>query len=304
MTLILRKLSLILCFFAFFVAMASPCTARQGGDDARQAKTRFVSVENAYLSDADFEGNRGSMAVLSSGVSIRPWKYTTIGYTFRNYTWGDTARLGFGNRVDDPWKNLHGLYLGLGHMWRLNETWSVFGGVFGYSGFEKQMDGSFGAGLRSGFGYTFENGLFVRLGASYFKDSVDNTVIPLFGIGFTPWADSLARSGWFASLGFPNTRIGYRFNPEWALWAQYEWDRAAARLADDSTVLPEGHIRQINALATFAVQYQPAADLMVSLGLIHAFGRTLHFYNKDGRVLGGLDLDNAFGGELEMRWAF
>lgn len=259
-----------------------------------------VAVYSALAGAAEFENDRGEMAMAKAGARIA-YQGFSLDYSVTGFTWDDESRLPFGSGNDAPWDRFHQVALQADHSGELGKGWGYFAGAKAGAAYEKEMDDSFSLEAFGGLSYGFSESLTASAGVMAGVDAIRASVLPMLNIA---WDGRENGRGWYATLGVPETSLGYAFGKALQVHADLGMDGATYRLADDSSVRRKGYVKLEGMQARLMADYSPAEDLTLSLGPTYDFARSLKFYNKDGDEQGSYDLGGALGVAAAIRYAF
>lgn len=283
----------------FFVLMAGPCTGAYAGSDAPELG---VSAGGSYIGDAGFKGTGGS-AQITTGHAALHLGGLTFGYEAQKYSWDDVNEIGFSTGNDDPWDTLHQLYLSYDFEGEINNDWMYTAGVLGTSSFEKEMSGSFGAGIHGGLVHAFNQNWSAAFGAQLFVDGLGLSAMPYLGINYEDF--NRDGSGAFMSLGVPSTELGYAFSKESTLRLAWAMDGRTYRLKDDSSVVKEGYIQTNSMIAGLYYDWQPTEAFALTFGPEYHFGREITRFDDEGDKTGDtIKQKSALGLTLQMSYSF
>ena len=293
------KFDVLIAALAFLLVLA-PCLSPDSQAAAERDQGPKLTLEGGYIAQADLSGGKGKFAYSRAGASISYAKFT-FSYRRDFYDWDDKARLPFGNGHDDPWKDFSSLTLRASHDGEVNKQWRYFVTAGAFSSFEKEMSGSLGGLGMGGFTYVASPTLQWTFGGAVSYHPIRTRVIPVIGLTWNRGAEK----GWSGSVGYPLTRLAYRFNPQWALEVgSVGFTRNIYRLANDSTVQREGYLESEHMMAGVGFEYNPAKNCKVNMSLRYFFNRELTTYDKDGDHERNYDVDNSWGGVLSVAFTF
>lgn len=292
----------ILYFLVFSLCCAvAAAHAEEPGDSPVS-----VRAQARYIGSADFKDTNGGAQVtsvrLGLGLDLDVGEFS-FSYTGDKYSWSDKQALPFGNGVDTPWDSLHKLSLGYEYNGDINNDWDYSVALTLNSAFEKEMGGSYGAALRGGFGYTFNDNWSARFGGRVFTNSVETSIMPYLGIHYENFAQD--GSGMFMTLGAPSTEAGYAFSKSSTLRFAFELEGDTYRLKDNSSVARKGYLETSSMVTGLYYDWKPTDALSLSVGPEYHFGREMQIYNSDGDKIGNAHKqDSAIGGLLKVKYEF
>lgn len=258
-----------------------------------------VSASATVVGGADFDDRDGGYSV-AQGKASASYGIVRLTYALRSYDWDDAAGLPFGNGVDDPWDELHSLELTGSDSGFFDESWGWFWLAGVSSGFEEEMDGSFGASAGGGLIRVLDADWAVRFGLMGFAHPIGAKVLPSVSLDWRARADE----GFSASIGVPETYLALRFDPRWAARLSAGLETGLWRLADDSTVDPEGYASEMALRIGLYGLWSPVESLDVKFGPEVRFMRSVTLYNDEGDKRSTYDLDSAAGFAAGVSWRF
>ncbi len=302
----IRKIPLALFLFTLAVVFSGPCVGMAGesensGESSQRPPLR-VRISGDFTPQASFNNDKGKMGVYGAGFRAQYWIFS-LAYNVDDYTWENKEGLPFGNGRDAPWNTLHRFNLGANLGGDISENWTWFGGIFGTSSFEKELEDSFGGGARLGVAYHMTDRWDFSFGVAAFINSIRTRVYPLVG-GFNYDGTDESGQGVFAHIGYPNSELGYAFADNLKLRAGVETNNKFYRLADDSTVLEKGFVEISGWQALLRLDYIPIENLTLSAGPTFHFDRRVKTFRNDGDRVVDEKLGNALGGMVEARYKF
>ncbi len=297
-----------LCFFCLFFLFMALAKTSFADEPLRHVYTApdnpiNVSASGRYVGNADFEDDAGGFSVAEFATSIE-WRWFSFSYTGRQYNWENIHKLKFGNGKDDPWTTIHTLSLGLNFENMINQNWGWFAGITGKSSFEQEMDNSFSAFGQAGLVYIFNEDWSTFFGIIGSVSYDDPTIFPFIRINYRSAKDL----GFSASIGAPVSYINYRFNEIISLRAGGGMTGNEYKLADDSTVIKKGYIKEQDVTTGLYVDITPnfsnVEHLNISVGAEYTFLREISIYDEDYDKIMDMDMDNALGGFIRLQYTF
>lgn len=292
------------CTFALLLScMVTVCSAESGDAPSDSIFTPVsIKASGNAIANADFSTSGGSARVTSGQLRLRAGDFS-LRYERNQYSWDDVNRLNFGNGVDDPWKSFTRLRLGYDHDGEISEDWLYSVGIAGTSSFEKDMSGSYGAALRGGATYLFNENWAATFGAAVFINNVRTSLTPYLGISYENFDKD--GSGLFMTLGAPSTEAGYAFSEDARLYVSFDMNENTYRLSDDSAVVRKGYMESSSMKAGLYYDWDFADSWSLSLGPEIHFNREMRLYDRKGKRTGGtIKQDNALGGGLQIGYTF
>lgn len=278
------------CLFALAV-LAWPRTGLAWEDEG----PRFNVYTQGYgRADTD---DGGSYSKVESGVTAG-YKWLTFSYTRTKYDWSDSKSVNFSD--GEPWDELNRLALDASFDGYVNEWISWFAAGTLISAFEDQIWDSFSFVPRGGLKFTPAYDWSVRLGAAGFISPVRPIILPLVGV---EWRNELDY-GLSASVGFPATRVQYRFNDVVSTRLAARWSRDIYRLSNDSSVAKKGYVEESGYTGGAYLDITPLERLKLTVGAELLFDRKLRLYDKGGDEFTKTDVDPALGAVFRVGYSF
>jgi hypothetical protein len=266
-----------------------------------QEELNNVNVELRLLPEVDIEDFGAEVGLTQLNLSAS-YLCFTFDYGLKSYRWSGVEGLPFGNRVVDPWDNLHKLIFGLRYAGPINdEGWSYF--VLGrlLSGFEEEMNSSFGYNIIGGVMAVFPPQWELRFGVLVFYDEVDE--FGAFPVGTLLWNQEAA-TGWSAILGLPKTNLRYKFTPEVSAKLVLSFDNDLYRLANDSSVEEKGYFKDEALVLGLHLDIATSENSFLDIGGQYSFNREFSIYNQQGSDKSSHDIDGAFGLAVKLCYNF
>ena len=282
-------ISLFLCFL-----MVAGAQARD--DDGVRARAWGGTVLKA-----DLDGHSGGYGVVNSGVSLG-WRWFTLTYNNNHYSWNNVDRLPLGDKRSDPWDSLNNLDFDATFDGNFTGNLGWFAGANVYSGWEKDISDSFGAGGRLGISYKLGQNWRLRLGAFLLYHPIGVQGWPIVGLSWQPPGSE--KQGLSFSIGSPATMVQYRFTPVVALRAGAHYQYGVYRLANDSAVYEQGYVMPRSVVAGLYVDVTPLQGLSLVAGVEGNLWRDIALYDDDGDKVEDWDVDSAMGFVLRLNYGF
>lgn len=288
----LRRFILVL----LFVSLAGTARAETGKDPGRiQLRLTGSGVASAGVQDS---GAGVSVIGQKGSVSYKDFFFS---YERLDYSWENPEKLPFGNGKGDPWKALNVMGFGYARQGTINADWKYFAGGSLSSSFEDETQSSYGLGAFAGATYLFSSTLQFTMGAGLFYHEIQTMALPVIGINWNQGAPQ----GFSVAIGYPETHLSYRFNPEWAVRSRIvQFDRGIFRLSDNNTVEKEGYLKRQDLMADLGLEFTPLKHLIISARARYYFNRELSFYDRNGNHERKFDVDDAWGGVLSVSYRF
>ena len=240
----------------------------------------------------------GSYSKTETGVSAG-YKWFTLSYKRSDFSWSDSDSVNF-SKKDSPWDQLNKLTLDASFNGALSESVSWFAGGSLISGFEDQIDESFTFAPRGGLTFTPTYDLKFHVGAAGLISPVRPLVLPLVGAEWRSEHDY----GLSGIIGFPGTRVQYRFNDLLAARVAAKWERDIYRLSNDSSVAKKGYVEESGYTGGAYLDITPLAGLKLTVGAELLFDRQLRLYDKGGDEFSKTDVDRSLGAVLRASYSF
>ena len=261
----------------------------------QSAGPRFSLFTQAYESADTNEG--GSYSKNETGVSAG-YEWFTLSYTRSNYSWSHAKSVNFSDGT--PWNKFNKLSLDASFDGMINDTVGWFAGGSVISGFEDEMWGSFTLAPRGGLRFSPDPDWKINLGVMGLISPVRPLVLPLVGV---EWRNEQA-DGLSASVGFPATKVQYRFNEMLAARVAAQWQRELYRLANNSNVEGKGYAEESGYKGGAYLDITPLPSLKFTVGAEMLFDRQLRLYEKSGDEFYKTDVDRSLGAVLRASYSF
>ena len=218
----------------------------------------------------------GSYSKTETGVSAG-YKWFTLAYKRSDFSWSHSDSVNF-SKKGSPWDQLNKLTLDASFNGALGESVNWFAGGSIISGFEDQIWDSFTFAPRGGLTFSPTYDLKFHVGAAGLISPVRPLVMPIVGAEWRNEHDY----GLSGIIGFPGTRVQYRFNDLLAARVAAKWDRDIYRLSNDSSVAGKGYVEESGYTGGAYLDITPIADLKLTVGAELLFDRQLRLYDKGG----------------------
>lgn len=289
------------CRVVFGLLLAAVSVLPSQAADKGQDLGIKLKLEGAGLGPAHIENDQGKVAVTYLRGTLE-YSYFVFSYTNRRYHWDQVSRLPFGNGADDPWEQLHSISLGAKDFkGRINQRWGYFWGIWASSMFEEETSDSFSGSGTVGLSYVISPNLIVSFGVGgYYHLEVDNLFMVVGALAWNPGIEK----GFHGALGFPESFIGYRFSPAWDLRLSAGFEERVYRLADDSTVQPQGYLRSRTVLGLMELKWTPRQYLTLSIAAGYHFLRRFDIFDSEGEGGRDYDINGTLGGGISLELSF
>lgn len=262
----MNRMSWVIAIGVFVVAgaAAQEPAAREGEPEGWDASVelRTALVEGGELDEGDGELDTW---INESKLRVQGWAWRggrlgfTIGHEHRRYDFEGGQP--FFPALDEPWRDVHTVNLGVQLLQAFSREWAVFFGVIGKA--SAAVDADLGDGVSGlflgGIGHDFGNGFRLGVGAvalARFED--DFRVFP--AIQF----DWKINEEWQATLEGLRFDLRYRPVPEWSFGVGAEIDGVRFRLADTGRV-GHGIVEDKRLSAFLRIGWQPNETLEIAL---------------------------------------
>lgn len=207
-----------------------------------------------------------------------------------------------------PWDTIYtGAFTAVGN-YRLDETWTVFGGgILGLAGEDGASvgDSATGGGL-VGVGYRHSDQLAFRLGLSAISQIEDD--VALMPVILVDWRIDeqwrlLVGSLDVGAADAIGVGLSCRISEEWSLGGRLAWVHNRFRL-DGSGFAPDGVGQDDRLKATLVINWRPSDDIELGLlgGLV--FSGSMRVEDEDGNRLFKADYDPAGFVGARLAWRF
>ncbi|GAB6057635.1 hypothetical protein [Desulfonatronum parangueonense] len=308
----MRRMLGITLILGLVLLIATPGWSREDApaDPGQSRPDRVMPLGKAVISGKhQFPGHlnddQGKVSVSHSRVDLSYSRYT-LSWQTSWYSWQDRHALPFGDARTDPWNDLHSLSFLADQRGRLSQRWSYFVQGAIRSGFEKQVSRSVGVAANGGVIYAWDEDWTLGLGGFI---GVDPTSKFAFSSTFAmvgPFVQYRhpGAAGLSARLGFPQSELRYTFNPVWSTWLGIGINSGTYRLADNSTVMPRGYVREKTYTTGIYLDVTPTPSLRIRVGPTYNFGRRLEFFDSGGDKRRSYDLKAVPGLEAGLNWTF
>lgn len=185
----------------------------------------------------------------------------------------------------------------------LSSSMNTFYGLNLGFGFESDFNISenYNINPRIGISYKFNQNYAFYLGATAFINEAENDVLPI--IGFQVF-DNQNEQGFSGSVGYPLTKLSYRFNPDLSVNTTLLVNKELYQLKDNSNLYREGYLYDESVGATLGVTYNFYKASSVSFGVQSIFDRKFTAYNSSGNKMGEMEFDPSFGFYLNVDHTF
>lgn len=270
-----------------------------------QPPTASLELSGRHLVNSAVGNTQGELSVTQTRADVS-WSRFSLGWHTDWYSWENRQNLPFGDGRTDPWKTLNVLTFLVRHRDQLSQRWSYFVQGAIRSGFERELSRSVGVAVNGGVVYGWNEDWTVGIGGFIGVDPTSKFAFSsTFAMGgpFVQFRHPGA-PGISGRLGFPQSELRYTGSPVWSTWLGLSIDSDTYRLADDSSVMPKGYVRDRMITSGIYLDLTPAPALLLRLGPTYNFSRRLEFYDSGGGKRRSYDLEDALGFETKIGWTF
>lgn len=264
-----------------------------------------LELRGYHLFNAGLEDDQGKVAVTQTRADAS-WSRYSLSWHTNWYSWENKSALPYGDGRNTPWDSLHVLTFMVNHRDQLSPRWSYFVQGAIRSGFEKELSRSVGLAVNGGLVYAWRPDWTIGIGGfigadptSKFAFSSTFAMVGPFVQYRHPRAPGLS-----GRLGFPQSELRYTGSPFWSTWLGFGIDSDTYRLADDSTVMPKGYVRERMFTSGLHLDITPTPSLLLRVGPTYNFGRRQEFFDSGGGKRRSHELDATFGVAAMISWRF
>ncbi len=258
-----------------------------------------MDMEIGGVGMAEIEDGPAELGYAQARVSAKYHGFS-FGYEFRNYRWSGTKNLPFAPDWEDPFNEMHAVWLGYERRGSFNRQWGWW--LFGRasSAFEDDILGLPTAILGGAISYAMSNGFIISGGIFGSYNQADQFVLPYLGLTYRAGA----KSGISGTLGFPFTSLNYHLTEKLFLKARVGFIRRTYKLADDNPARPEGEFRTQEFSSGLSVNYAFTKNWEAVLGADYLFARQITMFDDGGNGGSDYDLDNTWGAYAKLTFKF
>jgi hypothetical protein len=269
---------------------------RAGGKDA----TIAVEGGGSYIAPATVKG--ASMAAWRGEARA---SYDTprfgfdLGWTTDRY---DFTRVGrwLPIRGDKPFESLTLLDAGVTAKGPLWQRMDYFVGLRGNVGFEREVNGGFGASALAGAAMPLGADWALTLGGGVSWNRIEIQAFPVVGVRY----ESASIRGFSANLAFPKSEVAWRVSEYWGCRLTGSVEDALYKLSDDHALAADGYVEMFSSRVGAWLDLWPTSGLSVNLGALYALPGRMTFYRESGSRIKGYDVGGAPGGAVRLRYEF
>ncbi|MDD5081199.1 MAG: hypothetical protein PHC58_04295 [Candidatus Omnitrophica bacterium] len=286
----------IFIFVMFLFCLIAVSSFAQESDVQEDFITDNVTIETSILGRQDVEGASASVDIISTRLGVE-CDFLKFGYTLSDYNWTNPDSLSFGNSKDDPWGSLHKINLMMRYGGKIDEKWMYMVLTKIDSGFENEVNNSFGYGLGMLGAYKFSPKFRIILGTLLSYDEIEETELgPIFGF---LWDDGDDR-GFSLNVGVPETYLKYDFNDRLSLNLKFDIVKDLYRLSDHSVVSEKGYFRDEFIGYALMLNYSFNKNMHIEFGPQIISKHEFNIYDRNGNKIDEYDIDDAFGFKLKF----
>jgi len=260
-----------------------------------------VQVRSQAQAMAEMDDGGGEVGVWRNEATVKV-SPLTLRYELRSYQWGDKHKLPLVGNSETPFDNLHRLSVGLSHDGPISGDWGWFAGATGTAAFESELEDSFGAAVRAGVSYSFDERWQAMAGGTFFANAIRVRAFPILGVVYNGIGED--GTGLMARITAPDASVMYRFRPWFGMSANFGLDSRFYRLADDSAVEPEGFLATRALEASLMAEWSPTQGLQINFGPTFSFAREMSVYRNNGDKVRSPNLDSTLGVACDVSYRF
>ena len=258
-----------------------------------------ISLDTAYLSDANVNGSQGSVRVEKNQIRLNN-SIGGISYTNWSFLWNDIASLPFGDGVQNPIKEMHSVKLNANLPYFINEKWFLLASLSLNSTFEKEMGDSYGAGIFAFASYKLSETHTFQMGAFANYHPISTLALPVMSYSYR----ARQTDGLQVVLGFPRAYVGYFVNEKTLLRGGMIFSQSVIKLSDESVVERSGYIEAEDYMSNFGVSYEFTPSFTLDTDLLYSLKRNFIIYNGAGEEQQRYSINPSFGVGLRLKYLF
>jgi len=288
-------LILLVCFST--LSLAKESTLKKGLLE-RMVQPK-ISLNSAYISDANVEGSEGSVSVVKNSLRINN-AIGGITYTNWSFLWNNIADLPFGNGVDKPIEQMHRIAVRVTFPYFINEKWFLLTSLSLNSTFEREMDDSYGGGFFTFASYKLNENHTFQIGAFGNYHPVSTLALPVMSYSYR----ARQTDGLQVILGFPRAYVGYFINDALQLRSGMIFSQSVIKLADESVVESSGYIEAEDYMGNLGINYELNPKFTLTTDLLYSLKRDFTIYNSAGKKQNSYAIEPSFGVNLRLKYIF
>lgn len=272
-----------------------------GAEERQSVLEKIVQPKVSYT--ADFlrsSALSGTDATLQTTRHALRINNKIIGFQYHHwrFKWDGVEHLPFGDGQSYPIRSMHRLSLRLNLPNRISDQWFWLTSLNINATFEREMDNAYGLGLFSFGSYRIDEDHALQLGAFANYHPTKSLMLPAIGYSYR----AKARDGFKAVIGFPRAYVGYHLHENLLLRAGMLFSQAVIRLADDSTIAPQGFIEAKDYMGNAGIRYDFSDRLQIDADLRYAFIREFTRYDADANEIGHDTIEPSWGMMLKIQY--
>lgn len=258
-----------------------------------------VSLQSAYISNANVRGYDGSVSVTKTRLSINN-KIAGISYTNWAFDWNNVARLPFGDGVHSPITQMHSIRANVNIPYFLSDKIFILTSLSLKSTFEKETDDSYGGGLFSFASYKLNQDHAIQFGAFANYHPVSTLAMPVISYSYR----ARQSDGLKFILGYPRTYVGYHLSEAALLRLGMIFSQSVIRLSDESVIEKSGFIEAEDFMSNMGFSYELNKHVTFESDLLYSVKRNFTIYSKEGDKLSAYAIEPSFGMNFRFRYIF
>lgn len=298
-------LFILLAFAPVAVAAADP--APPGTDLAIPGEAPIEATQDAsgrhcklHLSAegvgrSGIDGSASSFAYREYAAGLE-YLFLLLDVDQRDYDWrhGSTG-------VANPWRSLTRIAPGVQYYRELGDRWGVWAKFIGIAGFEDSLSSRSWTYNPQVLGfYSPSPALTYYAGVGMLYHPVESVPYPVLGMA---WNMGSAR-GLGVAVGFPETMVRYRYDEQWALKFDFQWDIRTYSLAADNPLAAQGYLQTEDRIPALALEFTPVKGLTLAPGIRWYLGRSMTLYDRDEFEQAAMDPHSAWAASFTIRYLF
>lgn len=263
-----------LLIYTVIISLLLVCNAFAEEEAAQEKETNFtVSINSAYLGDAELDDSSGSFSTVNSAVEVTAYNFSVI-YENETYSWNNRSDIDFVKGSNTPWNSLQKLGVGYGNRYAFDEKNFLVYFAQASSQFEDAITGDSItlAGL-VGYNYAFTPNFVVTIGVVAGYNPLDWNVLPVLGFQYS-------YDEWVVKLAFPVSNVAYRFSDSFALRVDIGLESGVYQLSSSSDVARNGYVKKREAKVSLFADWNCMENITFSFGPQYVFARRMKFYTS------------------------
>lgn len=277
-------------FFFLFIPFLLHAEEESNKSLLEQSMEPKFSFESTAMQRANIKESDGSVQVTKNRVQINNANIS-LSYTNWRFDWDKVSALPFGDGVNSPVKEAHGLNLTLSKPYRINEKWFTLSSVSLSSTFEDNPKNSLSLGAFGFASYTINSKHTVQMGLFGNYHPVSSLIFPILSYSYR----ANYKDGIQVIVGFPQTHVGYHASRDTLLRLGVVFSNSLIRLSDTSAVEPEGFNEFQDYMGNFGVSYEVNKRIKLTGDMLYAIKRDLTTYDKHGTKLNSYSIEPSAG---------